>query len=100
MCENFIIAKRYKLRDFVSFHFVFAVNYVGDKNVLYGIMVRCALLKANFWAVKCMQLSRCQWESLTLYNYVLGDFTFIVTAEIFTANENMTKIICVNLLYI
>ena len=37
MRENFIIAERYKSRDFVSFYFVFAVNYVRDKNALYGI---------------------------------------------------------------
>ena len=37
MRENFIIAERYKSRDFVSFHFVFAVNYVRDKNALYGM---------------------------------------------------------------
>ena len=37
MRENFIIAERYKSQDFVSFHFVFAVNYVRGKNALYGI---------------------------------------------------------------
>ena len=37
MRENFIIAERYKSRDFVSFNFVFAVNFVRDKNALYGI---------------------------------------------------------------
>ena len=30
---------RYKLQDFVLLHFVFAVNYVHDKNVLYGIYI-------------------------------------------------------------
>ena len=39
MRENFNIAERYKSRDFVSFHFVFAVNYVRDKNALYGIII-------------------------------------------------------------
>ena len=38
MRENFIIAERYKSREFVSFHFVFTVNYVRDKNALYGIL--------------------------------------------------------------
>ena len=37
MHENFIIAERYKSRDFVLFHFVFAVDYIRDKNALYGI---------------------------------------------------------------
>ena len=37
MRENFIIMERYKSRDFVLYHFVFAVNYVCDKNALYGI---------------------------------------------------------------
>ena len=34
MRENFIIAARYKSQDFVSFHFVFAVNNVRDKNAI------------------------------------------------------------------
>ena len=37
MRENF--HGRYKSRDFVSFYFVFAVNYVRDKNALYGIVM-------------------------------------------------------------
>ena len=37
MCENFIITERYKSQDFVSFHFVFTVDYIRDKNALYGI---------------------------------------------------------------
>ena len=48
MRENFTIAERYKSRDFVSFHFVFAVNYVRDKNALYGIYYNndfCAIIK-------------------------------------------------------
>ena len=36
MCENFIIAERYKLQDFMSFHFMFIVNYIRDKNALYS----------------------------------------------------------------
>ena len=39
MCKNFIIKERYKWQDFVSFHFVFAVNYICDENTLYGISI-------------------------------------------------------------
>ena len=45
MCENFIIAKRYKSRDFVSFHFVFAVNYVRDKNALYSNHIHVQIVR-------------------------------------------------------
>ena len=35
MCENFIIAEKYKSQHFMLFHFIFAVDYIRDKNVLY-----------------------------------------------------------------
>ena len=43
MRANFIIAERYKSRDFVSFHFVFAVNYIRNKNALYGMLMDTGL---------------------------------------------------------
>ena len=39
MRENFIIAERYKLQYLVSYHFVFTVNYIHDKNALYWILL-------------------------------------------------------------
>ena len=36
MCENFIIMEDINC-NILSLHFVFAVNYVHDKNVLYGM---------------------------------------------------------------
>ena len=36
MHENFIITERYKLQDYISFHFIFAVNFIHDKNLPYG----------------------------------------------------------------
>ena len=43
MRMNFFIAERYNSRDFVSFHFVFAVNYIHDKNALYGMLMDTGL---------------------------------------------------------
>ena len=40
MSENFIM-ERYKSRHFASFHFVFTVNYICNKNALYGIVSMC-----------------------------------------------------------
>ena len=31
MHKNFIIVERHKLRHFMSFHFIFAVDYIRDK---------------------------------------------------------------------
>ena len=36
MHENFIIVERYKSQHFVSFHFIFAVDYIRVKKALYG----------------------------------------------------------------
>ena len=46
MHENFIIAERYKSRDFMLFHFIFTVDYICDKNVLYGT-IGITLYKIN-----------------------------------------------------
>ena len=47
MCKNFIIAERYKSRDFMLFHFIFIINYVRDKNALYGIQYRLPFESIN-----------------------------------------------------
>ena len=39
MLENFIIEERNKLQDFKSFHFIFAINFICDKNVIVTYMV-------------------------------------------------------------
>ena len=49
MRENFIIAKRYKSRDFMSFHFIFAVDYICDKNVLYSIAAGVIIISCEHY---------------------------------------------------
>ena len=56
MHENFIIVERYKSRDFVLFHFVFAVNYVHDKNALYGMNLGTSYTNMQNFIIKDTEL--------------------------------------------
>ena len=67
MCKNFIIAGRYKSQDFTSFHFIFTVNCIHNKKMLYCISIElcvCNLQDQTSKAVSVIIIG-CQTKSIS-----------------------------------
>ena len=89
MCENLIITERYKSRGFVSFHFVFAVKSITDKNALYSMSLKVCHSKSAACVIsiiiKALLCQSCTPKQIDLQAILLLQLPYSVNILLLTS---------------